>query len=172
MKYLARTSLVLGLAAFIPAAPLDAQGPAPLLSTPSMVEARVQPTIEARLDYAHDLRMSGRYKVALRELGAASREQKKAGVSSAETLWQIAEIHYALGSRLRSARALDEVASEAAKYGDPALQAKALFEAAVHYAAIARHSEARARMNRLEPLMSSPFISNEFRNRVEVRWTA
>jgi hypothetical protein len=169
MKNLARASVILGMAAFMPAAPLLAQGTAPLLSVPSMVETRVQPTVESRLEYALELQINGRFKDALREFSVAAREQKKAGVSSAETLWQIAEIHYALGSRLRSAQTLDDVASEAAKYGDPEMQAKALFEAAVHYAAISRHAEARARMDRLEPLMVSPFIGDDFRSRVEVR---
>jgi hypothetical protein len=91
--------------------------------------------------------MDGGAKGATRELDGVAREQRRLGISSAETMWQLA---------LQSARSLDMVASEAEKYGDPVSQARALFEAAVQHSAISRFTEARSRMQRLGPSSSRP----------------
>jgi hypothetical protein len=84
-------------------------------------------------------------------------------------MWRVAGIQYALGERVGAAMALVAVAREAERYGEPALQARALFEAAVHYAAAEKYSLSVARMKRLEPLLGSPHVSSDFRGQVERR---
>jgi hypothetical protein len=168
MKHLARTSLALGFALMTPVLPLMAQAPA-LASAETFAWVGTNPAIEAKLEAAHRMRMEGRTREALRELTAAARAQVATGTSAAQTLWEVAEIQYSDGRLAASARTLDRVAREAEKFGDPVLQARALFEAAVQYSTLGQHGEAALRMERLEPLLESPFIGSDLKSQISAR---
>lgn len=166
MKHL-RTAFALGFAAMLPLSPLAAE--TPFASDRFQAAAHDPGTIASRSGVAESLRMEGKLDASLREYQAIVAIQKDFAIDATETLWTIAEIQFARGDRLRTARALDAVAEEAAKYGHLDRQARALFESAMTYASINQHGQANDRMARLRPLLATDAISPELRERIEQR---
>jgi hypothetical protein len=125
----------------------------------------------ASLDRAHELAMSGRFVEARNAYRAVADMQKSAGVLPGEALWQVAALEYGQGGRhrLRAAQVMDELAEQAAIYGDPALQARALIEATILYHQNRRNAEARTCLDKLEPLLQSPHLTQELREQIESR---
>jgi len=167
MKRFACT-IAVGFALVTPDVPLMAQGPASVPGA-TLAWVGVNPVIETKLEAAYRMRMEGRTREALRELNSAARAQASAGTSAAKTLWEIAEIQYSDGRFAASARTLDRVAREAEKFGDPVMQARALFEAAVQYSTLGQTADAVLRMERLEPLLESPFIDSDLKSQMSAR---
>src|SRR5690606_1338908 len=127
------------------------------------------PNFEARWEEALGQQLAGNLRESLQGFTAIAAEQVESGFNAAQTYWKIAEVQNALGSQLRTARALDDVAREAGRYGDVELEARALFEAAVNYTAAKQHNTASNRMRRLDGLVQSPAISDELRARIAQR---
>jgi hypothetical protein len=160
---------VVGSAGFAGAQGADMQRMAAAETTaPSTYDAA---RVQARMDGAHALAVAGRFGEALREYRAIADMQKRAGVLPADALWQAAILEHGRGGRhrLHAATMLDELAEQAAIYGDPALQARALIEAAILYQSKRRSERARSCMDRLEPLLRSPHVSAELRADIESR---
>lgn len=123
----------------------------------------------ARLDKADELLMEGKFSAAAREYAAVARLQQAEHVIPAEALWKLAEIHHGRKNYLRSAGVLSELATIAERYGDPALQARALLEAAILYQAVGESQRAQSALDRLEPLLHSPSLSKEVRSSLQSR---
>lgn len=166
MMYLKRTSIALAFAALLPLSPLAADQAA----EPVVQAAVPGPESAAQhLATAEEFRQVGQLRNAIREVEAAARLQRQAGVDAAETFWMLAELRYAQGDAYRTARALDAAAREAEKHGDLEFQARALFESAIHYSSINQHGRARSRLAQVDELIESRTISSALRAEIERR---
>lgn len=115
-----------------------------------------------RLVWARELMVRGDFNGARRELGRAVRDARASGSYAGPALWEMANIEH-LNAPLRAAEILDQAAIEAETYGDPVAQARALLAAAVLYQQADRPGEARARVDRLRPMLRSPYLPEELR---------
>jgi tetratricopeptide (TPR) repeat protein len=129
----------------------------------------VDPTAELRLERARALLLLGEFEEARSEFVAAAKLQRASGVLPTEALWGIAEIHHGRAQDAQAAGVLVELAHEAELRGNPVVQAKALLEAIVLYEVLDQHQEAIRLAARLEPLRSSPYLSDELRIEIDTR---
>ena len=174
MKTIARVTLTaLTLAAS--GTPLLAQSPAPTVLAAAVhaspFNAPGAPsTATTRIAHADDLVLRGKISAASREYIAVAKMQLAQNVLPTEALWKLAELHHSHGqSPERTARVLTLLAIEAERLGDPQVQAKALLEAAILYNMASLPGKANECANRLEQLVESPRITDEFRQEVQRR---
>lgn len=137
------------------------EAPAPAPADTAALAARVRAAVQVY--------QGGRITEARRALEAAARAQEEAGVLPGTALWQLAEAHFAAGDGLRAAATLDRLAQAAEGHGDPVLQARALFEATVHYQQAGLHDRAADRYARMLPLLRSPYMPAELRRSLRAR---
>ena len=142
---------------------------ASLVSTTTSVRTADPVVIRSRMEQGNELLASGRFEAAAREFTAAAQMHREQRTSAAEALWKLAETHHYRGHSLRAAALFDQAAEEAGKYGDPVLQAQALLEAAIGYHRSGRNDLALVQMNRLDPLLDSPFLPEAVRSAIENR---
>ena len=115
-----------------------------------------------RLGWARAHMMRGDFDGARRELARSIREARAAGSHAGPALWELANVVH-VSEPVRAAELLDEAAAEAETHGDPVAQARALLAAAVLYQQAGRTEEARARVERLRPMLRSPYLPEELR---------
>lgn len=127
--------------------------------------------VRMRLDRAHKLGEQGRWKEARREYASVAKLQRTHQVLADEALWNLANIHHGNRDIRRAAQTMDELADAAQLHGNPVVQAKALIESAILYQSLRMPDQARARLERLQPLLDSPFLSKELRSSIEKRMT-
>lgn len=90
--------------------------------------------------------------------------------ASVQALLFLAQVDHAQGRPLRAADALDRAAVQAAAFGDPVAQTRALIDAATIYVAEGRMAQAAERVERLRPLLHSPFLPAALRMEVAQRF--
>ena len=172
-----RTGITFALAIMtgISAAPLAADqtvaASAGDVRTQSVTEIHADPitTVSARLAKARTLMEQGRYREAKREYAAIAKQQKVGGTLADEALWRLGSLYYADGDLRRAALTFDRLAHEAESYGDPVLQARALLEAAVLYQRAGMSEKVMPRVERVELLLASPYMSAEVRDGITRR---
>lgn len=176
MKKLIRTSLTFGFVAALPAAAFAQQIAADIPTTRSSsaaaVAPAVDPALEAQIAAAQQAFERGEYRESLRGYTEVAKIQEENGLNAGETYWKIAEIQNALGSPLRTAQALDAAAREADRFGNMDLHVKALYEAAVSYAAGNQTGRSAQRIRRVEGLLDAPGVSEEVRLQIRARMGA
>ena len=130
---------------------------------PAVASARI-----ARADELYFVRSKAA--AAVREYRAVAKMQREHDVLPTEAVWKLAEASHA-SQRFpeRTAAIFRELARDAERLGDPAVQAKALLEATVLYNSAGMKAEAHACAARLEQLMASPHVSNDLRSAVQTR---
>lgn len=112
---------------------------------------------------------SGRIKEARGIYRTLIREQRAADTYAGEALWRLAETFFAADDARGAAHALDEVAEAAARYGDPAMELKATFEAALVYQKLGNKPAVAYRLTRIKTLLQSPVVSKEQKRDIESR---
>ncbi len=127
--------------------------------------------VRMRLDKAQQLCEQGRWKEARREYASVAKFQRTHKVLADEALWNLANLYHGDRQILRAAQTMDALADEAELYGNPVVQAKALIESAILYQSLQMSDEASARIERLQPLLASPFVSDEVRGAIQKRIT-
>lgn len=125
--------------------------------------------VAAQLKRADDLMSAGQLAEARAVLVALAEEQKVAALSAAETYLKLAAVEHGEGHHSRAAAFLDDAASEAELYNQPALEARALLDAASVYAATRQHSKVQQRLARLAPLAASDEIPADLRAEIQAR---
>ena len=125
--------------------------------------------LAAVLAQAERFAVAGRGGDARRLYREAIEEQVAAGESASRTHWLIATTFFAEGRDLAAARALDEAAQSAAEFGDPEMELRATFEAAVLYAAQRMPEQVSSRVERVRRLLKSPAVGPEVRTGIERR---
>lgn len=148
---------------------LDARGEPHAGRAWAPVVARDSLRIAAALARAERYATAGRIADARREYRDAIDEQAAAGESTAQTHWLLATAYYAEGRDLSAARALDDAARAAAEFGDPAMELRATFEAAVLYARQRMPDLVAARVDRTRRLLKSPAVPAELRESIARR---
>jgi hypothetical protein len=118
---------------------------------------------------AWDLLVENQRKEAGRELERAVRARQDAGQYAGEELWQLAAFQYEEGQIRRAARTLDALAIEAQHNGDLDRQATALMEAIFLYVDLRETDAARTRLERIRPLIESPYMPVETSQAVRQR---
>jgi hypothetical protein len=125
--------------------------------------------LAAALAQAERFAVAGRGGDARRLYREVVAEQVAAGESASRTHWLIATTLFAEGRDLATARALDEAAQSAAEFGDPEMELRATFEAAVLYASVHMPDLVSSRMSRVRRLLKSPAVRPEVRSSIERR---
>ena len=160
-----RLLLLLGALA-VPAAatalqPLDAT----LHSSGGPDSARVR----AALARADEATFAGRQSEARRIYVGLIREQRAADQFAGTALWRLALNYLYADEYRRAVETLDDLAADASRYGDPALQLRATFEAAVLWKALRRPDLMMERVERTKALLQSPVISEAEKQSVRAR---
>lgn len=123
-----------------------------------------------RVERARGHLASGAVQAARRELARELRDARGAGAYPREALWLLVNLEHPTRPH-RAAELLDELAESAETHGDPVTQAQALLEAAVLYQQMRDPLESRRRVDRLIPLLDSPYLSAEKRAALRARMT-
>lgn len=148
-------SLLLALAG-TPSLPADPPGPPPgpwvECPTPHKDAAC------SHLYRAVELVEENRTRKAIREVGRAIQIRRSAGEYPGGELWFLANLQYHSGRMRQAARTLDLLATEAHRVGDLDRLALALTESIILHAANGRREWAVARLDRLMPLLDSPYL--------------
>lgn len=177
MNQVIHSTLALALSLGASSAVLDAQGTSlPLrlavATTPSRAtgDGTYDPAVaKQRITHAQELFQRGRVSSARRELERVIALQRANGVFASDAMWKLAELHQSENDPRRTARVLDQLATEAERFGDPQLQARSLLEATILFQKARMNDEALTCANRLKPLLGSRFVSPEFRAEVDRR---
>ena len=171
-----RTILLLGMGAMlgITTRPLPAQmqgaqlGPTPI----GIAELRpgipasdgeLTPAVRAHVTRGDLLTGMQRYAAAVREYRRAATIARAEGHLPSLTLWHLASAHFYGGDPRRAAQVLDELRVEAAGFGDLAVEAVALYNAAWLNGKAGRGREAGSRVAQLEKLLRSPYMPADVR---------
>jgi len=112
---------------------------------------------------------AGQFEAAGQAYKAIITQQFEAGVSPAAALRGLATVEFLQDNKFRAAAALDELASRAAEFGDPATQIGALLDAALLYQEMGRRSEVAQRAVRIRRLLQSPALPSAVRDDVRSR---
>lgn len=154
------TTATMTLALFLSVGGAPPSTEAPALSVEPWVECTtpVQDAACAHLHRASELIEEDRLKQAGQEYRNAVQARRLAGQYPGEELWLLASFQYSSGKWRQAARTLDLLANEARDVGDLDRQAMALTNSILLYAANGRTETAVARLERLMPLLNSPYL--------------
>ncbi len=170
MTTAAKTALVLGALLAGGASAAAAQTDAVAGAEPGASTMRIDAAqAAAQLARADELMSGGRFAEARAVLASLADAQKFAGLSAAEALLRLAAVEHGEGRSGHAASALDDAAAEAETHHQPALQARALLDAAATYAGLRQFDKAQSRLHRLAPLASSAGVPAELKAEIEAR---
>ncbi len=151
------TLLAMALQGAVPAAAT----PAPALQPArTAVEAptAASPAVDRRLARADSLAFAGDMDAAQSLYRSLINSETDAGHYAKDALWHLAMAYYLVDDPARTVRTLDQLASAAGRFGDPATELVASYEAARFYTAMRQPGIARDRIARVRCLMESPVI--------------
>jgi hypothetical protein len=172
----ARPLLVVAVAVVAAAAPASAQSFAPVTArTLAVRTADDNPDaarIRAMIEKADEALVAGRLAEARRTYRAVIEAQHAAGQYAGEALWHLASAHFFSDDSGATADVLDELATEAARFGDPSMELRATFESAVLYQSMHRSSAIGPRLARVKALLQSPAISATLKAEISQRMAA
>ena len=121
------------------------------------------------LSRADNATAAGRMGEARRLYRGIIREQRDASVYAGIAIWRLAANHIYDGDVTTGAQLLDDLADEAARYGDPTMQLRASFEAAVLWQQAKRQDLTQRNLERVRCLLQSPAISADLKATIEGR---
>lgn len=165
---LALGSLALPLAATTAAAD---QSSAPL-HLASILSPRPTPDsarIHTVLSRADDATAAGRMSEARRMYKGLIDEQRDANQYAGTALWKLASNLVYDGDIKGAAQLFDDLAAEASRYGDPAMELKATLEGAILWQKAKRHDLAMTHLERVRCLLQSPAIAEDVKDAIERR---
>jgi len=162
-----------GLAFTLAATPAHADQPPVALhlaktlfaATPAPDSTRVQ----AVLGKADNATAAGRMSEARRMYRALIEEQRSSRQYAGTALWRLASNHVYDGDIRGGAALLDDLAAEAARYGDPTMELRATFEAAVLWQKAKRHDLSLRNLERVQCLLQSPAIAADLKSTIQRR---
>lgn len=136
--------------------------------------ARVEPApdpekLQRLLAAADEASVNGREAEAIRLYKAIAAEQREARVYAGTALWRMAGAQLFQGKIVDAALSLDATAQEAARFGDPTMELKATFEAAILWQKAKRNDAAMSHLDRVRDLLRSPVIDEELKTSIERR---
>lgn len=125
--------------------------------------------IHAVLSRADEATSSGRMGEARRLYRGLIQEQRDASQYAGTTIWKLASNLVYDGDVKGAALLLDDLAAEASRFGDPAMELRATFESAILWQKVKRNDLAMAHLDRVRCLLQSPAIAAEVKQSIERR---
>lgn len=120
--------------------------------------------LQAMLVRADEAAFAGRLGEARRLYREVVRRQQASDQFADVALWRLASSHLWGDDMEQAALTLDELARAAARYGDPATELRATFEAAVLWGKVRRQDLVAARAERVRSLFQSPVIASDVKD--------
>lgn len=168
----------LGLAARLPAQASSVSMETPISGRSTVIrpgipasDGELSPIVQAQVVRGDALTGMRRYAEAEREYRGAAEIARREGHLPSFTLWHLASALYYQGDPQRAAIVLEELSAEAARYGDVAVQALALFNAAWLNGESGRGRVAVAELADLTRLLHSPYMPEAVREHLTARLT-
>lgn len=96
-------------------------------------------------------------------------EQVAADEFAGKAMWRLALNYLYNDEKQRAAEQLDELALSSARYGDPVMQLRATFEAAVLWSQLKRPAMANERLLNAQALLQSPAIPASEKDAIKTR---
>ncbi|MCC6929628.1 MAG: hypothetical protein IT359_11615 [Gemmatimonadaceae bacterium] len=163
------SALALPLAA-APALALQSLASRSYVPATTRVEPAPDPErLQRLLAQADAASVNGRDAEAIKLYKAIAAEQREARIYSGTALWRMAGAQLFQGKVVDAATTLDETAQEAARFGDPTMELRATFEAAILWQKAKRNDVAMSRLERVRDLLRSPVIEEDLKTSVERR---
>jgi hypothetical protein len=125
--------------------------------------------IRAMLEKADESLVAGKLGEAKKAYRNVIDEQRAAGLYAGEALWHLASTYFFLDDNSGAADALDELAADAAHFGDPSMELRATFESAILNQNMHRSSGVAAKFARVKALLQSPAIGDAQKSEVTQR---
>jgi hypothetical protein len=121
-------------------------------------DSEMSPDVQRQVARGDLLRSQLRFADAAIEYRRAADIARREGHLASGTTWMLANAHYNAGNLVSAATALDQLASEASRVGDLAVEALAVFNSAWLNGKAGRKTETAARVTRLETLLRSRYM--------------
>ena len=134
-------------------------------------DGELSPAVLAHVRRGDALRSGLRFVAAQQEYRLAAETARREGHLPSRTMWLLANAHYNAGDPRGAAAVLDQLSAEAARVGDVAVQALAIYNAAWLNGQAGRTTEAASRVARLERLLRSPYMPGALRQYLSSRLT-
>ncbi|MGQ0647812.1 MAG: hypothetical protein ACT4P7_09590 [Gemmatimonadaceae bacterium] len=125
--------------------------------------------VQSALIRADEATFNGRTAEARRIYRGLINEQRAADQFAGTAMWRLALNYLYADEHRRAAETLDDLADAAVRYGDPSLQLRATFEAAVLWKALKRSDLMLERLDRAKALLQSPAIPNSEKTLIKAR---
>lgn len=148
------------------------QGTAAIARVSSFASLRPSPDtvkLQRLLAEADDASVTGRTAKARQLYRTLVQEQRSANVYAGTALWRLAGIQLFDGKVMDAAITLDQTAQEASRFGDPSMELRATFEAAILWQKVKRNDLAMSHLERVRCLLQSPVIDGELKSTIEGR---
>jgi hypothetical protein len=174
----ARTLIASAVAVAAVTSPLTAQSRSKSLAPSTAHTFAIRPAtddapnaakIRAMLEKADESLVAGRSAEARKRYRAVIGEQRTAGLYPGEALWRLATAYFLSDDTANAAGVLDELASEAARFGDPSMEIRATFESAILNQKLRRVEAVAPKLARVQALMQSPAISDAQKEEITSR---
>lgn len=126
-------------------------------------------TVLARSNRGDVLTGMRQYTAAQREYRAAAEVARREGHLPSFTMWRLASAYYYQGASTDAADVLEQLAAEAARYGDLPVEALALYNSAWLNGDAGRGRTAASQLSNLAVLLQSPYMPVELRDHLNAR---
>lgn len=167
---------LLGISARLLPAQMSPAEPAPPLVGIAMLRpgipasvGELTPAVRAHVLRGDSLTGLRRYGEAVVEYRRAVRIARAEGHLPSLTLWHLASAHFYGGDPRRAAQVLDELRTDAAGFGDLAVEAVALYNAAWLSGTAGRGGDVGTKVAELEKLLRSPYMPEDVRTFLAAR---
>lgn len=132
-------------------------------------DGELSPMVQAQVARGDALTGMRRYVEAVRAYHGAAEIARREGHLPSFSLWHAASAYYYQGDPQRAAVALEQLSAEAARFGDVAVQALALFNAAWLNGEAGRGQVAATQVADLNRLLRSPYMPETVREHLTGR---
>lgn len=146
-----------------------AGAPAAATTRSGRIAATDSTRIRALMMQADASMEAGRISEARRLYRTLINEQQAADQYPGAALWRLAEAFFYSDDVRGAARALDDAAEAAARFGDPAMELRATFESALLYQRMKNSPAVAQRTPRIKALLQSPAVPREVKLDIESR---
>lgn len=139
-------------------------------STTVRTSATIDPmAVRTALAKAEDATYNGRAGEARKIYKKLIEEQRASGEFPGTALWRLALNYLYADDSWRAALTLDELASDANRFGDPAMELRASFESAVLWQQLKRPELVATRVERTRSLLQSTVIADSLKDDIRKR---
>lgn len=125
--------------------------------------------LQKLLAQADEASVTGRGGQARKIYRTLVQEQRSANLYAGTALWRLAGVQLFDGKTYDAVITLEDAAQEAGRFGDPTMELRASFEAAVLWQKLKRPEDARRNLDRVRCLLQSPAVADDIKADIERR---